>query len=68
MCEKNYVWNPSKHACEIDIYLTRIFGDSVVICDEIRQVTKNIPTKTVPTKTISTKNYFKKFYQKKGKL
>ena len=63
MCVKKIVWNPSKHACEIYIYLTRIFGDSVVICDEIRQVTKNIPTKTVPTK-----NYFKKFYQKKGKL
>ena len=36
-------------------YLKSILGHSVVICDEITEVTRTIPTKTVPTKTILTK-------------
>ena len=36
VCEEDYIWNPSICICEIDRYLKRIIGDSVVymcICD-----------------------------------
>ena len=48
--EKDYVLNPTTYACEISI-----ISNSVVLCDEIIDVPKAIPTKTVPTRTISTK-------------
>ena len=35
-----YIWNPSKCA----------YGDSVIVCDEIIEVTKTVPTETIPTK------------------
>ena len=54
MCEKYFVQNPSRCACEIDKYLKSIIGGSVVICDEIIEVRKTILTKTFPRKTIST--------------
>ena len=52
MCEKDYVWNVSIRPCENGKYLENNIGDSAVVCDEIREVTKSISTKTVPTKSI----------------
>ena len=40
--QKVYAYNPSARACEIDKFLKRITGDSIVICDEIIKVTKTI--------------------------
>ena len=54
--KKNYIWNSSKYTCENG---KSIIVDSIVIYDEIIEVTKTIPTKTVPTKPIAT-NFNKK--------
>ena len=35
-------------------YLAIVIDDSVVLCDEIIETTKIVPTKTVPTKSTST--------------
>ena len=66
-CEKCYVLNLSRCACEIDKYIKNVIGDSAVICEEIIEMTKPISTKTVPTKIISTK-LFQEFLTKKRKL
>ena len=54
MCEKIYIWNPSTCTCKNGRYLGSIIGDSVIMCDEITEVTKTIPTYTIPKKTIPT--------------
>ena len=35
VCEKDYVWNPSKCICENGKYLASIIDDSAIICDEV---------------------------------
>ena len=54
VCKKDYIWNPRTCSCENGKDLESIIGDSVITCDEIREVSKNknAPTKNVPTKTI----------------
>ena len=44
--KNGYFWNPAICSCESDKYAGSI-GDSVVICDEIIEETKTIPTKTI---------------------
>ena len=53
---KHDIWNPSTSTYENDKNLESIIGDSVVIWDEITEVTKTVPTKPIPTKIILTKN------------
>ena len=49
MCKKDCFWNPSTYTCENGKHLESIISDSVVICNEIIQVTKTTTSKTVPT-------------------
>ena len=51
VCERNCTWDPSTCICENGKYLGIIIGDSEIICDELREVAKSIPTKTVLKKT-----------------
>ena len=39
--KKRYIWNASVCTCENDGYLWSIIDDSVIICDEIMEPTKN---------------------------
>ena len=43
-CEKDYVWNPATCNCENGKYLANIIGDSTIICDEVMEEIKTIPT------------------------
>ena len=55
MCEKHYIWNPSTCTCENgNKHLENVFGNSVVICGKIIEVTKAVPTKIISRKTIPT--------------
>ena len=56
-CEKDYIWNLSTCTCKNDKYLGSMIVDSVVICDEVIELTKAVPTKTFPTKAINTKTF-----------
>ena len=60
-CKKGYFWNPAKCSCDNGKY-ARNAGDSVVICNEIIEETKAIPTKSTSTKTVPTKSTSKFFY------
>ena len=51
MCEKSFFWNSATCSCENGKYVGSIIGDSVVICNEIIEKTKNY----------SNKKYFKNF-------
>ena len=51
---KDYVWNPPTCSGKNAKYLAIIIDHSVVLCDEIIETTKIVPTKTVPTKSTST--------------
>ena len=43
VCKKHYIiWNPRKYTCENGKYLESIMGNSVVIYDEIIEVTKKL--------------------------
>ena len=44
ICEKDYIWNPATCSCKIGKYLLSIIEDSVIICDEIIEESKTIPT------------------------
>ena len=57
--KKIYIWNPSTSTCENGKYLASITGDWVVICHEIIEVIKNVPTNTISKNPIST-NFNKK--------
>ena len=35
ICEKEYIWNPSKCICENEKYLASIVDDSTIFCDEV---------------------------------
>ena len=47
-CEKGYFWNPPKCSRENAKYAKSV-GDLVVICNEIIEETKTIPTKSTST-------------------
>ena len=55
--EKGYIWNPATCSCENDKYAGSIIDDSVVICNEIIDTTKIVPTKSTSTKCTSTNFY-----------
>ena len=46
------MWNPVTCSCENGKYIGSVIDDSVIMCDEIIEETKNILTKTVLTKTV----------------
>ena len=50
MCEKNYIWNLATRG-----FNGSIIDDSVVMCDEIIEEIKAIPTKSASTKAVLTK-------------
>ena len=52
---KGYIWNPTTCTCENGKYFGSITGDSVILCHEIKDVTKTVSTKTTPTKPVPTK-------------
>ena len=51
---KDYILNPPTCSGKNAKYLAIAIDDSVVLCDEIIETTKIVPTKTVPTKSTST--------------
>ena len=55
MCRKDYFWNSAACSGKNGKSAGGIIGDSVVICDEIIDVTKSTLTKTIPTKPVPTK-------------
>ena len=67
-CEKYYLWNPSTCTCENGEYLASIINDSVIICDEIIEITKSTSTETVPTKNTPTNFNEKKITFKTEKI
>ena len=44
ICEKDYIWNPSSCSCGNGKYLANIIDDSVIMCDEILEGMKTVPT------------------------
>ena len=54
VCEKKKNCNPATCSCENGKYLGSIIDDLAVICDEIIDSTKTVPTETVPTRSTST--------------
>ena len=44
VCKKDYSWNPSIFICENNKYLKSIVNDSVIVCDEIINVTGSVST------------------------
>ena len=59
-CEKDSIQNPSTCTSENRKYLESVIGDSVITCDEIIEMTRNIPAKAASTKTVKTKTISKK--------
>ena len=63
VCEKDYVWNPSKCVCENGKHLASIIVDSTIICDEVLK-SYNKEIKTIPTiftgkkVTCKTQNFY----------
>ena len=57
MYEKGYIWNPATCCSENGNFLRSITDDFVIMCDEIINRTKTVPTKTFPTKSTSTNFY-----------
>ena len=62
VCENNYIWDPATCSFENDKHLKSIIDNSVIMCDEIIEKTKNTSIKTILTKSISMKINSKKFY------
>ena len=54
MCEKDYIWNPATCSCENGKYVGSIIDDSVIMHDEIINMTKTVPSKITSTKTVQT--------------
>ena len=59
-CKRDYIWNPATCICEKGRYPRSIIDDSVM-CDEIIEETKTLPTKSTSKKAVTTIN-------KKGNL
>ena len=59
MCAKKkvyiYIWDPASRSCKNGKYVGSITDDSVIMCDEIIEETKTIPTKSTSTETVLTK-------------
>ena len=63
--KKFYFWNPGTCSCENCKYVRNIIGNSAVICDEIIDMTKPVPTKIISTKNVSTKSVSTKTFPTK---
>ena len=59
LCEKDYIWNPTKCAFENGECLKSVADDLKIVGDEIIETTKSASTKIVPKKRIS-KNFNEK--------
>ena len=46
--QKIYIWNPITRSCETGEYLGSAVVDLAIICDEIIDTKKTVPTKSVP--------------------
>ena len=58
MCaKKDFIWNPATRTCENGKYLRNVIDNSLIMCDEIIEVTKTALTKTVRTKCTSKHFY-----------
>ena len=44
VCDEDYIWNPDTCSCKNGKYLASIIDDSVIMCDEIINATKSVPT------------------------
>ena len=66
MCKSVYFWNPPTSSCKNGKYARNNIGDSVVICDEIIDMTKPIPTKSTSIKNVPTKCMSKIFLTKRA--
>ena len=42
--KKDYICNPATFSCENGTYLSIIIDDSVIMCDEIVETKKTVPT------------------------
>ena len=62
MYKKDYVWNPATCNYKNGEYLASVIADSVIICDEIIDTTKTVPTKTALTTTVPKKSTSTNFY------
>ena len=62
VCEKGYVWNPAKCSSKNGKYILSITGNSVVKCDDIIDITKDVPTKSIWTEVVLTKHPSTNFY------
>ena len=52
VCEQDYVWNPATCNCKHGKYLASIMDDSVIVCDEIKNVKEtNFNEKNITCKT-----------------
>lgn len=56
-CEENHIGNPATCRCKNGKYVRSIIDHSVVICGEIIQETKAVPTKAVTTNSTSAGFY-----------
>ena len=57
--EKDCVWNPASYTCENGKYLVSITDDSVIMCDEIIEETKTVPTNFNENKSVcKTQNFY----------
>ena len=46
---KDYICNPAACSCKNGKYVEGIIDDSVIVCDEIIEETKTVPTKIIST-------------------
>ena len=44
ICEKDYIWNPATCSFENEKYLASKINGSVIMCGEITEETKTVPT------------------------
>ena len=42
--KKDYIWNPATCSCDNGKYVGSIIDDSLIMCDEIIEETKTVPT------------------------
>ena len=60
ICEKDYILNTATCSCKSGKYSASIIDDSVVMCDEIKEETKTVPTNFNEKKkgTCKTRNFY----------
>ena len=59
--KKNYIWNPATCSCENGKYVGSVTDDSLIMCDEIIEETKIVPT-NFNVKTLTCKTRMSTFY------